>query len=487
MRDEQKARLLDPTLDAISLDQSQHLQLLQLLDNAPELVFVRDLTGRFTYLNKIGAKQFGVDQDWLKTHPIMLTEVASAESIKQIAEEEEIFFTDPKPVAVEARYLVHGGGAHWYNGTKIPLLDAMGNVVAVAGIFRDVTESKRQDKIRRGHAHLLEMIARGSPLSAVMDAIVRTVESLLDHVTGSILLFDPEEQKLCHGAAPNLPETYANIIDGLQIGPQVGSCGTAAYRREPVYVCDTYHDPLWADYVSLAMRHGLRSCWSTPIISSDNALLGTFALYSSNVREPSELDREIIAMATNITGIAIDNSRAHDQAQFMAHHDPLTGLYNRNLFWPQFSHSIEEARRDNRLVAITYIDLDNFKQINDNFGHAAGDKVLVTVAERIKKSIRSCDVAVRLGGDEFAIIFSNQKHDRVGLLTRLEVIRNVICQPIAFEGMQLNITCSIGAAFFAGGDETAEDLLAMADTAMYAAKNSGRNQLKLFDPSQWQV
>jgi diguanylate cyclase (GGDEF)-like protein/PAS domain S-box-containing protein len=487
MRDEQKARLLDQSLDAISLDQSQYVQLLQLLDNAPELVFVRDMTGRFTYLNKIGAQQFGVDQERVKNIPFMLTEVANAESIKQIAQEEEIFFTDPKPVSVEARYLVHGGAAHWYNGTKVPLLDKDGQVIAVAGIFHDVTEIKRQEKIRRGHAHILEMIARGQPLSATLDAIVRTVENLLENVSGSVLLYQPDEKKLRHGAAPNLPESYANLIDGVDIGPKVGSCGTAAYRREPVYVSDTYQDPLWEDFVELAMRHGLRSCWSTPIISVDNALLGTFALYSANVREPTSLDREIIAMATNIAGIAINSSRAYDQAQFMAHHDPLTGLYNRNLFWPHFNHAIAEARRENRQLAVTYIDLDNFKQINDERGHAAGDRVLTVVAERLKSSIRACDVAVRLGGDEFAIIFSNQKHDRDGLLARLDIIRNCVARPISFEGSELEITCSIGAAFYDGGDDTAEDLLAMADAAMYGAKNSGRNQLKLFDPSQWQV
>lgn len=487
MRDELNARQLDQSLQANPLDVSQHVQLLELLDNAPELVFVRDLRGRFTYLNKIGMQQFGVDQESININPVTLNDVATAESIRQIALEEQIFFTDPKPVTVDARFLGPSGGACWYNGTKVPLLDEAGKVVAVAGIFRDVTEIKRQEQIRRDHAHLLEMIARGRSLHSILDAIVRTVEGLLDHVTGSILLFDPEEQKLCHGAAPNLPESYSNLIDGVRIGEAVGSCGTAAFRRQPVYVSDTYQNPLWKDYVSLAMLHGLRSCWSTPIISLSDTLLGTFALYSATVREPSDFDREVIDMATNLAGIAIDRSRAHDQAQFMAHHDPLTGLYNRNIFWPQFTHAIEEAKRDNRLVAITYIDLDNFKQINDGLGHAAGDKVLTTVAERIKTSIRACDVAVRLGGDEFAIIFSNQKHDRDGLLARLDQIRSEISKPVPYNGGTLQVTCSLGAAFYDGGDDTAEDLLAMADTAMYAAKNNGRNQLKLFDPQQWQM
>jgi diguanylate cyclase (GGDEF)-like protein/PAS domain S-box-containing protein len=487
MRDEQLARLIDARLDAIPLDQSQLTQLLYLLDNAPELVFVRDPEGRFTYLNKIGARQFGVDQDSVLATPVTLADVMSAEEIQQIVAEEEAFFTDPKPVTVEARFISHNGGPRWYHGTKVPLLDVEGKVTGVAGIFRDVTELRRQDKIRRDHAHLLEMIARGHSLHSILDAIVRTVESYLDKVFGSILLFDSQEQKLNHGAAPNLPESYSNIIDGVQIGPKVGSCGTAAYRREPVYVSDTFQDALWEDFVELAMRHGLRSCWSTPVISVDDTLLGTFALYTATVREPTDVDREVIDMATNLIGIAIDRSRAHDQAQFLAHHDPLTGLFNRNLFWPQFSRAIDEAKREERLVAITYIDLDNFKQINDGKGHAAGDKVLTSVADRIKGSIRTCDVAVRLGGDEFAIIFSNPTHDKDGMMARLEAIRQSISAPVSYEGEVLDVTCSIGAAFFEGGDDTPEDLLAMADAAMYSAKNSGRNQLKFFDPSQWQV
>ena len=92
------------------------------------------------------------------------------------------------------------------------------------------------------------------------------------------------------GAAPSLPDSYAKAIDGVRIGPKAGSCGTAAYRRKAVVVADIMTDPLWEDYRDLAAAHGLRSCWSTPILSHQGAVLGTFAMYAKDVREPTDAE-----------------------------------------------------------------------------------------------------------------------------------------------------------------------------------------------------
>jgi diguanylate cyclase (GGDEF)-like protein len=161
----------------------------------------------------------------------------------------------------------------------------------------------------------------------------------------------------------------------------------------------------------------------------------------------------------------------------MAHHDPLTGLPNRALFWAQFNRSLVEARRENRKVVVVYIDLDNFKPVNDTLGHAAGDEVLKVLASRIASSIRASDLVVRLGGDEFAVVFSNPGHDEEALLRRLRDLRAAISRPIAIEGDSITVTCSMGVAFFPRDGETPESLLAAADRAMYEAKEAGRDTL----------
>jgi len=122
-----------------------------------------------------------------------------------------------------------------------------------------------------------------------------------------------DAQCLREGAAPGLPEGYNRIVDGLRIGPRVGSCGSAAYKREPVFATDIASDPHWADYVELAANFGLGSCCSTPVFSSDGILLGTVAMYYHRPHEPSAHDRELIRMATHLAGIVIERARAVEQ------------------------------------------------------------------------------------------------------------------------------------------------------------------------------
>src|SRR5207248_9041557 len=117
-------------------------------------------------------------------------------------------------------------------------------------------------------------------------------------------------KQLRHGAAPNLPKTYTEAIDGAFIGPAVGSCGTAAYRAEQVIVSDIAADPLWADFRELALAHSLRACWSTPIFSSEGKVIGTFAMYYREPRSPSPLEQETIKHITHLAGIAVQRKLA---------------------------------------------------------------------------------------------------------------------------------------------------------------------------------
>lgn len=453
-----------------------------LLDNIPEMVFFKDAEGYYTYMNVASLACMGRDPTFLRGRRLKIHDIAPPEMARQLDEiDSRILATGEGVYDSEQRVVSADGQVRWYSGTRIPVRNDHGDIVGIAGISRDITEAKWQESLRRSHAALLEMIVHGKPLQLILEAVVRTVEDLLDNLTGSILLIEQNRLRSCVG--PNLPESYVAAVDGVEIGPQVGSCGTAAWRRQAVYVSDTFQDPLWSNFIDLVMRHGLRSCWSTPIFGNNGVLHGTFALYSGTVRMPSAIEREIIDMATNIAGIAIDRRRAEDKVNYMAHHDPLTGLSNRNLFWSQFQRAIHEARRENRLVAVTYIDLDNFKEINDVYGHGVGDEVLRSLAERIKNCIRESDIAVRLGGDEFAIIFSNPQHDEPGILQRLKTIRERAAEPIELDVGSLTVTCSSGTAFYPSDGETPEALLAKADAAMYEVKKNGRNGVRFFAQS----
>jgi len=180
--------------------------------------------------------------------------------------------------------------------------------------FRDITQRKRAEDALANEKKVLEKIASGAPLATVLDVLVRGVEAqTCDAMMCTVLIFDEEAQCLRHGAAPSLPEEYNRIVDGIRIGPCVGSCGSAAYTRQPVFATNIASDPHWADYVELAATFGIGACCSTPVFSSDGILLGTVAMYYRYAHEPSAHDRELIRMATHLAGIVIERARAVEQ------------------------------------------------------------------------------------------------------------------------------------------------------------------------------
>ncbi|WP_052746099.1 EAL domain-containing protein [Sulfurovum lithotrophicum] len=171
--------------------------------------------------------------------------------------------------------------------------------------------------------------------------------------------------------------------------------------------------------------------------------------------------------------------RQKDILHHQAHHDALTGLPNRILFSDRLEHGLKLAERQLSKVALFFIDLDNFKQINDSLGHHIGDKVLKVVSERLKAKIRKEDTLARLGGDEFTIIMENfnEIQEVSGLAQK---IQTVLTQPMHIEGHTLYISCSIGISFYPQDAQDANDLLKYADAAMYKAKEEGRNNFQFY-------
>jgi GAF domain-containing protein len=154
------------------------------------------------------------------------------------------------------------------------------------------------------------MIARDARLEQILESLVRVLEAQFAGLLCSVLLLDEDGQHARHGAAPSLPKPYINAIDGLCIGPNAGSCGTAMHRGEPVFVADILADPLWEPYRGLAEPYGFRACWSTPILAPSGKALGSFAMYSSEPRSPSPAEIRALEMATHLAGIAIERRMA---------------------------------------------------------------------------------------------------------------------------------------------------------------------------------
>jgi signal transduction histidine kinase len=213
--------------------------------------------------------------------------------------------------------------APWRSQALIVLFASLGGAVALA-LFAtllarqlqwrnlQITTSQENAKALAAEKSILETVATSQPLPAILDAICRAVEIQVDGGLCSILLLGADRRSLHHGAAPSLPASYTQAIDGVVIGPRVGSCGTAAHLALPVVVADIAADPLWQDYREVARAAGLAACSSTPIFSPRGDVSGTFAIYFRQPRTLSDADLAWVQRAVHLAEIAIERSRVEE-------------------------------------------------------------------------------------------------------------------------------------------------------------------------------
>ncbi|GAA4465176.1 PAS domain S-box protein [Novipirellula rosea] len=201
------------------------------------------------------------------------------------------------------------------DGTTFPMAIAVSEVRIgghrlFTGVVRDISERCQLESQLRGQARVLESLAQGNSLSVVLHTLIEVAEASRPEMIGSILLVDEQTGCLRHGASLRLADFYRDACDGLQPGPMVGCCGTAAFTGKRVIVEDIDSDPLWTNDRDIALQAGLRACWSEPIIASGGQALGTFAMYYNESRTPDERDIEFVSSAAKLAAFAIERARA---------------------------------------------------------------------------------------------------------------------------------------------------------------------------------
>jgi diguanylate cyclase (GGDEF)-like protein/PAS domain S-box-containing protein len=362
----------------------------------------------------------------------------------------------------------------WCSLTVNPVLDPRGRLLNAISVFTDITETKIYGLLQY---KALEAMARDVPLEQVMQLICEEVENIAPEVVASILRVD--DQGILHPlAAPSLPIEYCQALDGTPIGLQAGSCGSAAFRAEPVLVRDIANDPLWAHYKDLALPLGLLACWSTPIIDNDGRVVATFAFYYREIRGPNEFHQHLVAVAAHLCTLALEREASRDTIHQLAYYDALTGLPNRRTLLDQANHAIAQAERDGTSLAVMFIDLDRFKQVNDSLGHPAGDSLLRTIAQRLRSQMRTYDIVGRLAGDEFVMVLTHC--DMVDVSDILDRVQHQLALPEQHDGITVTPSASIGISLYPQDGQDMETLLHHADLAMYQAKNSGHGQIRFF-------
>jgi len=335
-------------------------------------------------------------------------------------------------------------------------------------------------------SQILEKIGSGNSLPKVLEALVQQVELLHPEMLCSILLVDESTQELRLGVAPNLPDFFAQAIDGLSIADGAGACGTAAYRGERVVVEDMKDHPYWAEFGDITTRAGLQSCWSQPFKDEDNNVLGTFSVYHAKPAQPTPAEIRLLESYASLARLIVERKAAADEINSLAFYDPLTGLPNRRLLLDRLHQAVSSKMRNGREAALLFLDLDNFKTLNDTLGHDIGDTLLLQVANRLTACVREGDTVARLGGDEFVIVLEDLSENSVEAASQTELIGSKIMtalnQPYQLASHEYHSTPSMGAVLFGDQQLDVEELLKQGDIAMYQAKKSGRNALRFFDP-----
>ena len=276
-------------------------------EGAPVGLFGTDESGRTTWVNRRWVELSGVAAEravgdgWLDAvHPADRDAVETGWQAAVAA---------GRASAGDYRFLHPDGRVVWVSGLATPDCDDAGNCRGWIGTITDVTARIEAELLLSTQRDVLEMVVSGAPLVDTMDMLLRSVEPMRNGPFCSILLLDADRRHIRTLSAPRLPREFSQAIDGAEIGPDAGSCGTAAWLGMEVITEDIATDPRWESWRGTALKHGLRACWSTPIFDRDGTVLGTFAMYYRTPKGPTAAHRRVVASITDLAALAIIRDR----------------------------------------------------------------------------------------------------------------------------------------------------------------------------------
>lgn len=321
----------------------------------------------------------------------------------------------------------------------------------------------------------LEILNDPSNLTAVLTHICEIVEKLLPTTGGaSIMLWDTNKQQFYVSASTVLRQQPDQVIH--RVRRERGATRWIIDNRQPVIVPDIRDDPFGAN--PMLGESGLKAYAGFPIIARGEAIGVLYAL-DHEPRTYTKQDQVFLKVLSERAASALLNARLFAELERLATHDELTGIYNRRGFLLQAEHEFKRAQRFDRPLSLLMIDVDQFKHINDTFGHAIGDRVLVEIASRLKSKCREVDILGRIGGDEFAILLVEM--GAKGAFEIAKRLRKEVANlPIRIEKVAIEGTISVGVASMSQAPADTDALLRFADRALYDAKRQGRNRVSLF-------
>jgi diguanylate cyclase (GGDEF)-like protein len=352
---------------------------------------------------------------------------------------------------------------------------------------RELDRRKFNDAEQQQKNIALRSIASSANILDTMKKLRSIIEDKLPDSIVSVLLLSTDGKHLVPLLTDGVSNEYNNAIAKLDVGIGIGSCGEAVVTGKPVIVDNVYTHKNWVELVPLATKENFSACWSFPIVSSANKMLGSFAIYHPLPTCMTPSDEIWVEDIVSIASIAIEKWETEKYLQHLVYHDTLTQLPNRNALTNDMEKLVATASKKGQYGAILFIDLDNFKTLNDALGHEYGDHLLTEIANRLLTIVDDRQSITRWGGDEF-IILARNLDDSLHILTDqtmqlANMIKAALSTPFDLNGYHHRVTCSIGISVFHQGNSNINDILKQADTAMYRAKDMGRDAICFYENS----
>lgn len=416
----------------------QSIELLQsVIDNIPVRVFWKDKDSRYLGCNNAFAKDAGFSsaEHLLGKDDTLMGWKDQAELYR--ADDVKVMTSDTPQLDFEEQQTTPDGNTIWLHTSKVPLHDNAGQVMGVLGIYDDITERKHNEEGLQLAASVFANSQEGIVITDTAGRIIDANQTFTD-ITGY-----------------SREDILGNNLRMLQSG---------------------HHDKAFYEALWLSIKQ--KGYWRGEIWNRRKN--GDIYPEWLTISTATNAQGDVIRYIGNFSDISLLKQR-EQQLEHITHYDLLTGLPNRVLLLDRMNLAIAQSKRNQRLMAVCYLDLDGFGVVNDNFSHEMGDKLLIKITERIKNTLREEDTLARIGGDEFIFLLQDLEHveDCEHTLHRL---LNVISVPVILQNqMTATITASIGISIFPDDHSPPEILIRHADQAMYQAKQAGKNAFRIYD------
>lgn len=369
-------------------------------------------------------------------------------------------------------------GQPFYSEISLSRVELNGEMLLFC-VARDINGQKYSERLLEGQNRLLQLIGANEEPVYILNAICDFVEELRPGWRVGIQLLDDDQRIFVQSVGRHFPEILTQQMTGAPVSHGSGLWSEAILQACPVQA-ESLQQAACMQFVNgleQLTQYSSGSAW--PLMDKHGQVLGSFTVLLPSGLSLSMDDQRLVGAMIELAGIAIEGRRSEKKILQLAHYDELTGLPNRFLYNQHLAKALLLAERNSRCLAVLFLDLDRFKNINDTFGHDEGDKVLRRVAQRFRHTLRESDIVARVGGDEFILLVDqfNEPRDLGDIAGKLLY---EAAQPFEIGGQEYQLSASIGIATFPNDGRDAQTLLKNADIAMYRAKNKGKDNYQFY-------